>query len=107
MPSFMELIFIDSEDLAQKTGLTRSLDSDAETWAEFQSYRRFGVEIEEAKFLLDYYNRKGDLADSIAIDANGFTEITGQAPKTDATYRKIDRDFWRAAQATADGECNG
>lgn len=97
MASFMELIFIDSEDLARKTGLARQGNTDAETWAEFQSYRRFDVDIKQAKFLLDYHNRKGDFSDTIALDAGGFTAITGQAPKTDAAYRKIDRDFWDAA----------
>lgn len=94
MPSFMELLFIDCENLARQTGLARSRDSNAETWREFQSYRRFEVDIKQAKFLLDYHNRKGDLAATIGLDAIGFTTITGQTPKTDAAYRKIDRDFW-------------
>lgn len=98
-PSFMELIFIDSEDLARQTGLARQGKTDAKTWAEFQSYRRFGVDIKQARFLLDYHNRKGDLSDTIALDAGGFTAITGQAPKSDAAYRKIDRDFWNAVRA--------
>jgi hypothetical protein len=101
MPSFMELIYIDSEDLARQTGLSRAGETDAETWAEFQSYRRYAVDIKQAKFLLDYHNSKGDLGTTIPIDAGGFTAITGQKPKTDAEYRKLDRDFWKAVRKSA------
>lgn len=95
MRSFMEFIYIDSEDLARQTGLALSLDTDAETWAKFNSFRRYAVDIKKAKFLLDYHNRKGDLADTIPVDAGGFMTITGQAMKPEKTYLKIDRDYWR------------
>lgn len=100
MPSFMEFIYIDSEGQGCQTGLRRSLDTDAATWAEFRSYRRFGVDIKIACFLLDYHNRKGDLGDTIAIDRSGFRAITGQNPQTDAQYRRIDNDFWNEVRAS-------
>ncbi len=97
--SFMEIIYIDSEGLARLAGLENRAETDAETWAAFNSFRRYGVDIKQAKFLLDYHNRKGDLADTIALDAGGFTAITGQAPKSEAAYLKIDRDYWSHARA--------
>lgn len=97
--SYMELIYIDIEGDARQTGLRRALDTDAATWAEFRSYRRHSVDIKQARFLLDYHNRKGDLGDTIAIDRDGFKAITGHAPKGDADYRKIDADFWNEVQA--------
>lgn len=106
--SFMELIYIDSDDQACQTNLAYSADSNAATWAEFQRYRRYAVDIKVAKFLLDYHNGKGDLADTIAIDFEGFTAITGRHPKTEAEYRKIDNEFWQAVQtAQAIGGNNG
>lgn len=102
MRSYMELIYIDSEDLAQQTGLQRQASSDAETWAEFRSYRRFAVDIKQARFLLDYYNRKGDLSDTIPLSVRGFEVVTGQPAKTEAAYRKIDRDFWNEVRRDRD-----
>lgn len=92
--SFMELIYIDSDDQACQTGLRRSASTNAQTSAEFRRWKFLAVDIKQARFLLDYHNAKGDLSDTIAIDEEGFRAITGQAPKTDAEYRKIDTDFW-------------
>lgn len=96
--SFIEIIYIDSEDLARKTNLCRECSTDAETLAEFRSYRIYEVDIKQAAFLLDYHNRKGDMNSTIPIDARGFIAITGQHPKSDAAYCKIDRDYWREVQ---------
>ncbi len=94
MNSFMDLIYIDSEDQARHTGLRRALGSDAATWAEFRQLRRYAVDIKTACFLLDYHNRKGDLCDTIPIDRAGFKAITGQHPGSEAHYRRIDTQFW-------------
>jgi hypothetical protein len=99
MRSYMEMIYIDTENLARQTGLQRSGETDAATWAEFQSYRLYEVDIKQARFLLDYHNRKGDLGPTIPLDNIGFAAITGAPPKSDAAYRKIDADFWREVRA--------
>jgi hypothetical protein len=99
--SYMEIIYIDTEDQARKTHLRLSLETDAATWAQFRSYRRYGVNIKHATFLLDYHNRKGDLSDTIALDRYGFEMITGQQPKTDAEYVKLDSDFWNEVRSAA------
>jgi hypothetical protein len=102
--SFIELIYIDSKDLAARhTNMQWQGATDAQTWAKFRSLRRFSTDIKRAKFLVDYHNRKGDLGDTIAIDADAFREITGQAPKSDAAYRKIDRQYWNDATEAANG----
>lgn len=101
MRSYMELIFIDGEDLARKTDMQAARSTNAATWAAFNSYRRFAVDIKEAQFLLDYYNSKGDLADTIAITADGFTALTGRTPETEAHYCKVDRTFWDEVQKAA------
>jgi len=94
----MELIYIDSDDDARQTDMRAANGSDAETWATFRSYRRYAVDIKTALFLLDYHKANNDLADTIPIDATGFKIITGQEPKSDAEYRKIDSDFWDAVR---------
>jgi len=101
MPSYMEIIFIDSDGDARQTNMRLALDSDRETWAHFNKCRTHGVGIKQATFLLDYHRGNNDLSDTIAIDNAGFTAITGRAPKTDAEYRQIDGEFWDAVQKAA------
>lgn len=99
--SYMEMIYLDSDDQARKTNLHLSLGTDAETWAKFRSFRPYGVDIKHARFLLDYHNRKGDLSDTIALDSYGFELITGEKPKTEKAYRRIDSDFWKEVRSAA------
>lgn len=96
MKSYMEMIYIDSEDLARHTDLGVSLDTNKATWAAFRSYRHLEVASADAQFLLDYHDAKGDLVDTICLDAAGFRAITGQRPKTDKAYQEIDRKYWAA-----------
>ncbi len=101
MQSYMELIYIDSEDQACQTNLRKSCDTNAITLATFRAYRRFAVDIKRARFLLDYHNARGDLSDTIPIDEDGFRSITGHEPKTEREYRKIDTDFWNEVRSEA------
>jgi len=101
MPSYMELIFIDSDELARKTDMRSSRDTDADTWAAFRALRAYAVDIKKATFLIDYHKANNDIADTIAIDDTGFVIITGQKPKSEAAYRKIDADYWAAARSAA------
>lgn len=101
MRSYIEIIYLDSNDQACKTDMEHVGETNAATWAEFRNLRRFAVEKTAARFLLDYHNSKGDLADTILIDVGGFVAITGSQPKTDATYRAIDRAYWRNARSAA------
>lgn len=101
MRSYIEIIYIDSDGQARKTDMEHVGDTNAATWAEFCDLRRFDVEKDAARFLLDYHNSKGDLAGTICIDVGGFIAITGSQPKPEATYRAIDRQYWRDAQSAA------
>lgn len=101
MQSFIEIIYIASDDQARQTNMRHAGASNAETWAAFNGLRKYGVDIKTANFLLDYHNAKGDLADTIAISAEGFRDITGQHPKTEAVYDEIDRRFWDDARSSA------
>jgi len=97
--SFMELIYIDKDDNARQTGLRRSADTNAATFAEFRRWRPFGVDIKQARFLLDYHNSHGDLSDTIAVDEAGFRAITGMEPGDDDHYRMVDVRFWDEVQS--------
>lgn len=97
--SYMQMIFIDSDDQALHTNVGAAQETDAQTWATFRSYRRLGVSFKEAAFLLDYYNRKGDLADTIALSKESFRAITGERVRTEAEYRKIDDEYWDKARS--------
>jgi hypothetical protein len=100
MSSFMEILYIDSEDLARKTSMENAAGSNAETLARFRSFRIYAVDIKTARFLLDYHNAKGDLSDTIPLDERGFAAITGQRPKSDAEYQKIDTQYWNDVRAS-------
>lgn len=101
MQSYMEIIYIDSEDLARHTDMRKACATNAITLSTFRAYRRFEVDIKSARFLLDYHNARGDLSDTIPIDATGFRAITGNEPKSETAYRKMDADFWEEVRATA------
>lgn len=82
-----------------KTGIGAIMESSADTWADFKSRRKLEVPAHRATFLLDYYNRRGDLSDTIFLDDTGYAAITGEKVKTEAQYRKIDSDYWRKTKA--------
>lgn len=92
--SFIEIIYIDSDDQAQMTDKSWSDSTNAETWAQFKMFREHAVDIKSATFLLDYHNAKGDLADTIPIDDRGFRAVTGQRPMSEDDYRAIDTKYW-------------
>lgn len=96
--SYMEMIFLDGND-ACHTNVRAAMMTNAKTLAAFRSYRHLEVGKDEAEFLLDYYNRDGDLADTILLDAKGFEAISGEKRKSAAAYRKIDREYWAKARA--------
>jgi hypothetical protein len=93
--SRMEMIYIDTDRQARKTGVGAVFDTPSMTWQAFCSTRPHAVPIEEADFILDYYNRKGDLSASIPISRASFERITGERALTDAEYRALDAQFWR------------
>lgn len=106
--SRMEMIYIDANHQALKTGVGAIMDTPLLTWADFNARRAMAVPFEDAEFILDYYNRNGDLAASIPLSAEGYKAITGQPVLSEDEYRQIDHDFWarvrdelRSSQGTA------
>ena len=99
--SRLEMIYIDSEDAARKTNVGAVMETNQETWHAFLSAKQLEVPAEKAQFLLDYYNRKGDLADTICLDAAGFKQITGEPVLSEAEYVAIDGAYWKEAFAAA------
>ena len=93
------MIYIDTDDQARHTNVGASLESNKATWAAFRSYRHLDVGKDRARFLLDYHNAAGDLAGTICLDAAAFTAITGEIPKGDASYRRIDEHYWEKARS--------
>lgn len=94
MNSRMEMIFIDSDGQARKTGVGAVMDTPEETWRDFRSRKHLDVGFENADFILDYYNRDGDLSDSIGIKRQDFERITGEKALSESEYREIDRAYW-------------
>lgn len=92
--SWMEMIYIDKENNARKTGVGAKMETQAKTWAAFNSARRLEVPSDKAEFLLDYYNRFGNLCDTILLSRAGFEEISREVAKSDDEYRKIDTEYW-------------
>lgn len=98
-PAFMEMIYIDSDENARHTNVRAAMSTDAQTLAAFKQCRRLEVPAASAQFLLDYHDAEGDLVDTIFLDGAGFTAISGERVLTDAEYRAIDDEYWRAARA--------
>lgn len=101
MDSHMEMIFIDSDGHARKTGVGAIMDTPEETWRDFRSRKCLDVGCKDADFILDYYNRNGNLSDSIGIKRQDFEQITGEKALSEAEYREIDREYWEKAIATS------
>jgi hypothetical protein len=99
MSAYMEMIFIDSEHQARKTGIGAEFDTDRLTKLAFDSIRHLAVPIETAAFIVDYYDPDGDLADSIAVSREGFREITNQEPLSEQEYLQTDVAYWAKARA--------
>jgi hypothetical protein len=94
MQSRMEMIYIDSDNQARQTGIGAIFETNAETLAAFRSAKRCDVGHARADFLLDYYNRRGDLSDTIGLTRADFERISGERVLSEAEYREIDAAYW-------------
>lgn len=98
--SYMQMIYIDSDGNGRQTNTTTALETNEKTWKLFLSYAQFETDKEGNRFVLDYYNSRDQLSQTICLDDSGFTAITGQQPKTDLEYREIDEAYWAEARAS-------
>jgi len=99
--SYMEFIYIDSQDLARKTNKVAAFKTNAETLAVFNSYRKHKADAGTAPFILDYYNSKGDLGHTLPMSAKAYEEITGEPMQPEAVYIERDAQYWLDAMAAA------
>ena len=98
MQSKMEMIYV-GNGKGYKTGVGAIFETNAATYAAFRAAKPLDVGLDDAVFLLDYYNRKGDLAGSIGLSPDGFEEIVGEAAPTEAQCKKFDTQYWDDARA--------
>jgi len=96
--SHLEIICFDGNE-AVKTGMGAAGATDAESWAMWKNAQPLARPISTAPFALDYYNRRGDLFDTIGLDRAGVELLTGKKPRGLAHYRKADAKFWEAESA--------
>lgn len=106
MESRMEMIYVGrpEDDACYKTGVGAIFDTNAETYAAFKSAKPIGVPIKEATFLLNYYNRNGDLSDTIGLTAEGYTYITGEKVLSEHQYQEIDDRYWNSMRHNPGGK---
>lgn len=96
MKSSMEMIYIDYANNAfLKTGIGAMMEDNAATWASFNAVRKYAVPTDKAEYMIDYHNRKGDLADTIPISKSAFESITGEKAKSAKQWRKVDAELWK------------
>ena len=95
---FMEMIYIDDNGNVRSTGVGAMMESDVATTAAFESVRASEVDIKDAKFILDLCEDNGDIVDSIAITTSTFTQVTGNAVRSDTEYIDYDETLCRKAK---------
>ena len=99
MRRYMEMIFIDAEGNARKTGVGAEFESDRATTEAFESVRASASDIKTAPFLLDLHEDNGDLIDTIPISAETFAAVTGEPVLSDAEYIAVDEQYWADVSA--------
>lgn len=97
--AYMEFIYIDDKGNARHTNQRCAESTDAKTQKLFESYRRYEVPTCGAKFVLDLYNKSGDLIDTLCLDGAIYAALTGQQVQPDSHYIEIDEAYWAEAQA--------
>ena len=98
MQSRMETNYV-GNNKGYKTGVGAIFDTNADTYAAFLAAKPLDVGLKDPVFLLDYYNRKGELADTIGLSPEGFEQVTGEKALTEEQYCEIDRRYWDDARA--------
>ena len=94
MTARMEIVDIREHD-ARMTGHGAIYETNEQTLAVFNATRALSVPEERAEFMLDYYSDEDTLEDTILLDADGFTALVNEAPKSHAYYRTLDTHYWQ------------
>lgn len=82
----------------RKTGDGAAGKTWRETQALFNYARQFSVPDKRASFLVDLHDPKGDLVDTVMVDARGYKALTNK-PRvpTRAETRRYDTEHWAAS----------
>lgn len=95
---YVEIIYIDSNEDARKTGM----GAVGATWEETR--RCFNVacsqqcDIESAEFLCDLHDTDGDIIETVGLTRSAVEWITGETAKSDDEYVAYDKNFWSTVQ---------
>ena len=95
----MEMIFVDDQGRAYKTGIGAMGKTDDETLQLFGSAKALEDRGSGEGFLLDLLNDSGEVVDTIPLSSTGFEQITGEKAKSAAEYREFDKAFWAGVKA--------
>lgn len=85
------------DDCGHKTGKGASFLTEPEARVGFDKARALAVPADRADFLVDCHDDKGDIVDTIFIDAAGFEVLVGEAPTSSEVYAAYDAAYWRRA----------
>ena len=87
----MQVIYIDKEELARRTGVGAALETDRETIAAFYSIPAGCAET--SPFIIDLVDDDGDIIDNRSVSAETFRAVTGEPILSDAEYVAYDGYF--------------
>lgn len=90
----MEGSYLGKMDVEYKTGVGAEWKNDADATEAFESIRQYEMDIHKAEFLIDLYEDDGVMIDTIAVNAENYTKITGEPVRTKAEYIKTNHKYW-------------
>lgn len=97
--SKLEMIFVDDQGRAYKTGVGAMGATEDETLKMFSSARSLEDRGSGEGFLLDLLNESGEVVDTIPLSRSGFEQISGEKAKSADEYREFDKAFWSGVKA--------
>ena len=104
--SRLELIFVDNQGRAYKTGVGAMGETEKETQQMFRSAKALEDRSAGEGFLLDLLNESGEVVDTIPLSCAGFEKISGEKAKTAEEYREFDKAFWSGVKAEVSAGVN-
>lgn len=104
---YMEMIYLDNSGAARRTGVGAKMESPEATYRAFESAYSLEVPLKEALFALDLHDEHGDIVDTILLDGEGYTRITGQPVLSDEEYVQYDMAHNLAALTALRHESKG
>lgn len=99
MGKYLETLYLGDSGIGYKTLIGAAFESDAVTVFAFENTKKYQIDIRVAPFLLDLKEDNGDIIDTIGIDGETSTRITGEPVLSEEEYREIDANHWQAAIA--------